>query len=90
MNKAELIEQVAMRADLSKGKATEAVDAVFNEITTALKKGDSVTLVGFGTFSVGQRAERECRNPQTGEKIIVPAHKYTKFRVGKKLKDTIQ
>ena len=90
MNRNELIEQVAMHADLSKAKAQKAVDTVFAEITRSLKKGDDVTLVGFGTFTVAERAERQCRNPQTGETMTVPAQKHPKFRVGKALKDAVQ
>ena len=90
MNRNELIEQVAMHADLSKAKAAKAVETVFAEITRSLQKGEDVTLVGFGTFTVSERAERQCRNPRTGEAITVPAQKHPKFRVGKALKDAVQ
>ena len=90
MNRNELIEQVAMHADLSKAKAAKAVETVFAEITRSLQKGEDVTLVGFGTFTVTERAERQCRNPRTGEAVTVPAQKHPKFRVGKALKDAVQ
>ena len=90
MNKNDLVELVAMHADLSKAKAQKAVDTVFAEITRSLKKGEDVTLVGFGTFTVAERAERQCRNPQTGETMTVPAKKHPTFRVGKALKAAVQ
>jgi DNA-binding protein HU-beta len=89
MNKAELIDAVASSADLSKASATEAVDAVVDTITASLRKGDSVTLVGFGTFEVRARAARTGRNPQTGEEIQIKASKAPAFKAGKALKDAV-
>jgi len=89
MNKAELIEAVAEAADLSKAGATRAVDAVLDTITGALKGGDQVTLVGFGTFEVRARAARAGRNPQTGATINIPASKAPSFKAGKALKDAV-
>ena len=89
MNKAELIESVAGAADLSKASAGRAIDAAIEAITKALKKGDTVTLVGFGTFSVRKRAARVGRNPQTGEEIKIKASKVPGFKAGKALKDAI-
>ncbi len=89
MNKAELIDMVASSADLSKASATNAVDAVLSGITKCLQQGDSVTLVGFGTFSVSERAARTGRNPRTGEAITIPASRSPKFKAGKALKDAM-
>ena len=89
MNKNELIAQVADAANLSKADATRAVDGVFDVITDSLKGGDEVRLVGFGTFSVTQRAATEGRNPRTGEPIKIPASKQPKFKAGKALKDAV-
>lgn len=89
MNKQELIEAVAASADLSKADATRAVDSVVDNITQTLKKGDQVTLVGFGTFSVKDRAARTGRNPQTGETIQIAASKVPGFKAGKALKDAV-
>ena len=89
MNKAELIDAVASSADLSKASATEAVDAVVDTITESLRNGDSVTLVGFGTFEVRARAARTGRNPQTGEEIQIKASKAPAFKAGKALKDAV-
>jgi len=89
MNKAELIEAVADAADVSKAAAGRAVDVTFEAITSALKKGDTVTLVGFGTFSVRDRAARTGRNPRTGEAIQIKASKSPGFKAGKALKDAI-
>lgn len=90
MNKSELIDVVAAAADISKAAATKAVDAVVDSITGALQKNDQVTLVGFGTFSVKDRAARTGRNPQTGEAIEIKAAKIPTFKAGKALKDAIQ
>ncbi|MET4699664.1 DNA-binding protein HU-beta [Constrictibacter sp. MBR-5] len=90
MNKNELIAAVASDADLSKADATKAVDAVFDAITGALKSGTEVRLVGFGTFSVSERAASTGRNPRTGETIEIAASKQPKFKAGKGLKDAIQ
>ena len=89
MNKAELIDAIADSADLSKASAGRALDAAIGTITKALKKGDTVTLVGFGTFSVRKRAARTGRNPRTGEAIKIKASKVPGFKAGKALKDTI-
>ncbi|AER57052.1 putative DNA-binding protein HU-beta [Pseudoxanthomonas spadix BD-a59] len=89
MNKAELIEAVAGRSDLSKADSTRAVDAVIASITEALKGGDSVTIVGFGTFQVRGRAARTGRNPKTGENIDIAASKNPAFKAGKALKDAV-
>jgi DNA-binding protein HU-beta len=89
VNKAELIDMVASAADVSKSNATTAVDAVFSGIRNSLKQGESVTLVGFGTFSVSERAARTGRNPRTGEAITIPASRSPKFKAGKALKDAL-
>ncbi len=89
MNKAELIESVADSADISKAAAGRAVDGVIDAITKALKKGDTATLVGFGTFSVRKRAARSGRNPRTGEVIKIKASKAPGFKAGKALKDAV-
>ena len=89
MNKAELIDAVASSADLSRASATQAVDAVVDTITESLRKGDSVTLVGFGTFEVRARAARTGRNPQTGEEIQIKASRAPAFKAGKALKDAV-
>ncbi len=89
MNKAELIEYIADSADLSKVSAGRALDAAIESITKALKKGDTITLVGFGTFSVRNRAARMGRNPRTGEEIQIKASKVPGFKPGKALKDAI-
>ncbi len=90
MNRNELVDAVAAAADLKKSEAAKAVDAVFDSITSSLKSGDEVRLVGFGTFSVTQRAASEGRNPRTGEKIKIAASKQPKFKPGKGLKDALQ
>jgi len=89
MNKAELIDAVADSADLSKAAAGRALDAAISAVTKALKKVDTVTLVGFGTFSVRKRAARTGRNPRTGEAIKIKASKVPGFKAGKALKDAI-
>lgn len=89
MNKAELIELVGSKTNLSKSDAADAVEAVFKGIQQTLQNGDSVTLVGFGTFSVSDRAARTGRNPRTGEVITIPASKSPKFKAGKALKDAL-
>lgn len=90
MNKNDLVTAVANGTGLSKADAGKAVDGVFDAITSALKSGDDVRLVGFGTFSVAARAASEGRNPRTGEKITIPASKQPKFKAGKGLRDAIQ
>ncbi len=89
MNKIELIEHVARQADISKAAAGRALEAVVGGIRSSLKKGNSVTLVGFGTFSIGKRAARSGRNPRTGAAIKIKAAKVPKFRPGKALKDAV-
>ncbi len=89
MNKAELIESISDSADLSKSSAGRALDAAIEGITKALKKGDTVTLVGFGTFSVRHRKARIGRNPRTGDEISINASKAPGFKPGKALKDAI-
>jgi len=89
VNKAELIDAVAAKAELTKSDAASAVDAVFSTITKTLSGGNAVTLVGFGTFAVTDRAARTGRNPRTGEAITIPASKSPKFKSGKALKDAL-
>ena len=89
MNKTDLIDNVAESADLSKADAARAVDAVIASITKALKSGDSVTVVGFGTFQVRERAARTGRNPKTGDAIKIEASKNPAFKAGKALKDAV-
>ncbi len=89
MNKSELIEAIAASADISKAAAGRALDGAIDAIKKALKKGDMVTLVGFGTFYVGKRAARTGRNPRTGATIKIKAAKVPKFRAGKALKDSV-
>lgn len=89
MNKGELIDHIAKAADLSKAQAGNALQSVLDGIGKTLKKGDKVTLVGFGTFSVAQRAARTGRNPQTGAEIKIAAKKVVKFKPGKELSDSI-
>jgi DNA-binding protein HU-beta len=89
MNKGEFVNAVSDAADLSRADAANAVDAMVSVITKALKKGDSVTLVGFGTFQVRKRAARQGRNPKTGETIKIKASKNPSFKAGKALKDAV-
>jgi len=89
MNKAEFTGAVADAAELSKADAARAVDAMIDTISKALKNGDTVTLVGFGTFSVRARAARQGRNPQTGDTIKIKASKNPAFKAGKALKDAV-
>ena len=89
MNKAELIDVIADKADISKASAARALDAALEGIVSALRGGDQVALVGFGTFSVKERAERQGRNPQTGAEIKISASKAPKFVAGKALKDAV-
>ena len=89
MNKTELIDHIAASADISKVSATRALDAVIDAVTTTLKSSGSVTLVGFGTFTVGKRAARTGRNPRTGDEIAIEAAQVPKFKPGKALKDAI-
>jgi len=89
VNKNELVAAVAANTGLSKTDAAKAVDGVFDEITEALKKGDEVRLVGFGTFAVSHRAESMGRNPRTGEPQKIRASTQAKFKAGKNLKDVL-
>ena len=89
MNKNDLINILSDRVDLSKADATKAVDGMLDCITDALKGGDEVRLVGFGTFVVSTRAASQGRNPRTGETIQIPASRQPKFRAGKALKDAV-
>ncbi len=89
MNKAELIDAVADAADISKAAAGRAVDTVFDSITESLKNGDAVTVVGFGTFSIRDRAARTGRNPRTGDTIEIAASSLPVFKAGKALKDAV-
>ena len=89
MNKSDLIDAIADTAEMTKAEAGRAVDAVVAVITKALKKGDSVTLVGFGTFEVRKRGARTGRNPRTGEEIKIKASKNPAFKAGKALKDAV-
>ena len=89
MNKQDLISAVAESSGLSKNDTTKAVEGVFDAITSALKKGDEVRLVGFGTFSVSQRKASTGRNPRTGETMTIKASAQPKFKAGKGLKDSV-
>ena len=89
MNKSDLIDQIAQSADLSKAAAGRALDATIAAVKVALKKGGMVSLVGFGTFYVGERAARRGRNPRTGAALKIKAAKVPKFRAGKGLKDAV-
>ena len=89
MNKADLIDAVAAEADVPKATAQRCVDAVFDAITQSLKSDDTVNLVGFGTFSIKERAARTGRNPRTGEPIQIAASKAPGFKPGKALKDAV-
>jgi len=89
VNKSELIDLIASRADISKSSAGDALEAVLDGITGSLASGNSVTLVGFGTFSVSRRAARDGRNPRTGETIKIKASNLAKFKAGKALKDAL-
>ena len=89
MKKVELIEAVATKAGLTKADAGRAIDATFETIVNALKGGDKVPLVGFGTFAVTLRNERTARNPRTGETITIPARKAVTFKAGSALKDSV-
>nr|WP_212757802.1 HU family DNA-binding protein [Stutzerimonas nitrititolerans] len=89
VNKAELIEAIATSADVTKSTATRVLDAFTASVTNSLQNGDSVTLVGFGTFAVKERAARDGRNPQTGATIKISAAKLPGFKPGKTLKDAV-
>ena len=89
MNKSELIEHIAKHADISKAAASRALEATVGAVKTTLKKGGTVSLVGFGTFAVTKRAKRTGRNPRTGEAITIKSAKVPKIRPGKALKDAL-
>lgn len=89
MNKSELTELISQRAGVSKAAAGRALDATVAAVTEALKRGDTVTLVGFGSFYVGERAARTGRNPRTGKDLTIKAAKVPKFRAGKGLRDAV-
>jgi len=89
VNKSELIEHIAQQADISKAAAARALEAVIGGVTASLIKGDSVSLLGFGTFAVSTRPARVGRNPRTGETIKIKKAKVPKFRPGKALKDAV-
>lgn len=90
MNKEQLLEAMAAKASITKKQAGEALEAVLDGITDALKKGKAVALVGFGTFQTSKRAAREGRNPATGAKLKIPAMRVARFKVGKSLKDAVR
>ena len=85
MNKGDLVEKMAKEAKITKASAEKALDSFMDGVTRTLKKGDKVTLVGFGTWSVSKRKARKGRNPQTGKEIKIPAKKVAKFKAGKNL-----
>jgi DNA-binding protein HU-beta len=89
VNKSELVSEIAKNADMKREVACRALDAAINTITEALKKGDNVTLVGFGSFQVRERAARDGRNPKTGEKMKINSSKSPVFKAGKLLKDAV-
>ena len=89
MNKSELVEHIANQADISKAAATRALNAITGAVRTTLKKGGTVSLVGFGSFSVTKRPARTGRNPRTGAAIKIKSAKVPKFRPGKALKDAL-
>ncbi len=89
MKKKELIEKIADAADITKTDAEKALNATLATIAESMKKGDKVTLVGFGTFSVAKRKARQGRNPQTGKTIKIPARKVVKFKAGSKLAEAV-
>jgi DNA-binding protein HU-beta len=89
MNKAELIDKISKDSGITKTQANDALDSFTNSVVTSLKKGDRVTLVGFGTFSVSERSARNGRNPQTGEVIKIKARKVPKFKAGKEFSTKI-
>ena len=90
MTKAELVAKIASEVGLTKSQAEKALDGFVSAVSGALAGGDKITLVGFGTFSVGTRAQREGRNPRTGEKTKIPASKVVKFKAGKTLSEKVK
>lgn len=90
MTKADLVGKIADDAGVTKAVAEKALNSFVSAVTDALAGGDKVTLVGFGTFDIASRAQREGRNPRTGETIVIPASKVVRFKVGNKLKDAVK
>lgn len=90
MTKADLVSKIAGDGGVTKAQAEKAVDGFVAAVSDALSSGEKVTLVGFGTFSVGERSEREGRNPRTGDKITIPASKVVKFKPGKSLSEKVK
>ena len=90
MTKVELVGKIASEDGITKSQAEKALDGFVSAVSDALAAGDKITLVGFGTFSVGERAQREGHNPRTGEKIKIPASKVVKFKAGKTLSEKIK
>lgn len=90
MNKGDLIDRMASDAGITKAQAQNALDSFLESTTSTLKKGNKVTLIGFGTFSVSKRSARKGRNPQTGKEINIPAKKVVKFKPGKELSDKVK
>ena len=90
MTKEELVQRMAKEADITKTKASQALHAFVDGVTSSLKKGKKVSFVGFGTFSVGKRKARVGRNPRTGSEIKIPAARVPKFKAGKALKDAVR
>ncbi|MGO9019293.1 MAG: HU family DNA-binding protein [Syntrophobacteraceae bacterium] len=90
MTKAELVAKIASEGGIIKAQAEKALDGFVSAVSAALSGGDKITLVGFGTFSVGSRSQREGRNPRTGEKIKIPASKVVKFKAGKTLSEKVK
>ena len=90
MTKAELVAAIAKEAGIVKSKAEKAIDGFVSAVSSALSRGDKITFIGLGTFSVGERAAREGRNPRTGKKIKIPAKKVVKFKAGKGLSEKVK
>jgi len=90
MNKSDLVDKMASDADITKPQAQEALNSFISATTKDLKKGNKVTLIGFGTFSVTKRSARKGRNPQTGKEINIPAKKVVKFKPGKEMSDKVK
>ena len=90
MNKSELIEHIAKNADINKAQATRALEATLGAITTMLRKGGAVNLLGFGSFQIGKRSARTGRNPRTGATLKIKAQKVPKFKPGKALRDAVK
>jgi DNA-binding protein HU-beta len=90
MNKADLMTRIAKDAEITKRQAAKALDALVDGVQEALRKGNSITLMGFGTFSVMPRSARKVRNPQTGREIFIPASKTLKFKAGKGLREAVR